>query len=466
MSKISIVDSIMIKNEKRLDAEYYKPEFLDVLNVLSKLKCLKMREVSNSIRKGIFYILANEYKLRGIPFLRVSNLGNPFVETKELVFISEEKNKEHKKTELTVGDIAISKGGSLGYIGVITPDIEKCNICQDIIGVKIKKEKINPYFLAIFLLSKYGQVQLERGRSQQVQPHLTLDVVRNLIIPEFSNDFQLQIEYLVKHAYEKRKLSEQKYEQAERSLYKLLGMSEEDVGKLEEEKSYETDFKNVSESLRLDAEYYHPKYLGIIKLLEKSPFEIKSLKEVVEISNEKINPTNEENKTKRFRYVPIAKINESGEIFEWDEFYGWQAPSRARMLIKENDIVIPSLAGTFDKIALVPRELDEQLTTTGCFVVRVKEDYPEFLFLLLRTPLFKRQLEQQTTGAIMSAVPKSLFGNLLIPKIPKEYQKGIATLVREYFELRKEARGLIKQAIKKVEEEIENASDTRSIREQ
>ena len=172
------------------------------------------------------------------------------------------------------------------------------------------------------------------------------------------------------------------------------------------------------------------------------------------------------NKTKRFRYVPIAKINESGEIFEWDEFYGWQAPSRARKLIKENDIIIPSLAGTFDKIALVPRELDGQLTTTGCFVVKVKEDYPEFLFLLLRTSLFKRQLEQQTTGAIMSAVPKSKFGELLIPKIPKDKQEEIATLVREYFELRKEARELIRRAIKEVEEEIENAINTGSVGEQ
>ena len=136
------------------------------------------------------------------------------------------------------------------------------------------------------------------------------------------------------------------------------------------------------------------------------------------------------------------------------------------MLIKENDIIIPSLAGTFDKIALVPRELDGQLTTTGCFVVRAKEDYPEFLFLLLRTSLFKRQLEQQTTGAIMSAVPKSVFGDLSILKIPKEEQKEIARLVREYFELRKEARELIRQAIMEVEEEIENASNTGAIGEQ
>ena len=197
---------------------------------------------------------------------------------------------------LTTGDIAISKGGSLGYIGIITPDIKVCNICQDIIGVKIKKEKINSYFLAIFLLTRYGQLQLERGRSQQVQPHLTLNIVRKLLVPKFSNDFQLHIERLVKNAYEKRKLAEQKYQHAEELLYKVLRIAKEEIEKLEEEKGYEMNFKNVAEAFRFDAEYYHPKYLGVIELLEKTPFEIKPLKNVVEISDKKIDPTSEKTK--------------------------------------------------------------------------------------------------------------------------------------------------------------------------
>ena len=192
--------------------------------------------------------------------------------------------------------------------------------------------------------------------------------------------------------------------------------------------------------------------------MKRVSFEVKPLKEIVKISNETIDPTKEPYKIKRFKYVPIAKINESGEIFEWEEFYGWQAPSRARMVIKEGDILIPSLSGTFDKIALVPEELDGQLTTTGCFVIRTRKDYPEFLFLLFRNPLFKRQLERLTTGAIMSAVPKTIFGNLLIPDISKDEQQEITNLVREYFKLRKEARQLVQRAIREIEEAIENAS--------
>jgi len=116
--------------------------------------------------------------------------------------------------------------------------------------------------------------------------------------------------------------------------------------------------------------------------------------------------------------------------------------------------------GTFDKIALAPAELDGQLASTGCFVIRSKEDYPEFLFLLFRTPLFKRQLEQLTTGAIMSAVPKTTFDSLLVPIIPKDKQEEIVSLVKDYFKLRKESRQLVQRAIREVEEAIENVSRT------
>ena len=460
MAKSSVVMfSYVEKNEIRMDGDYYKPEFLEIE------KCLNLIEKKyylSDISRDIFHPkeFKREYSKasKGIPLIRISNVSKGiFLEKKDFEYIYKKDEIFLNKNKVVEGDIIITRSGTIGLPVIITKSEEGYLVSADFIVLKIDKNKINPYYLLIYLASKFGR-QIIRGSIGGVQHHINTQNLRKIIVIPGSTNFQLRIEQLIKQAYEKRKLAEQKYQQAEELLYKLLGITKEEIEKLEEEKGYETNFKNVVEAFRFDAEYYHPKYLGIIELLEKSSFEVKLLRELVDISDEKVDPTSEENKTKRFRYVPIAKINESGEIFEWDEFYGWQAPSRARMLIRENDIIIPSLAGTFDKIALVPKELDKQLATTGCFVIRSKGDYPEFLFLLFRTPLFKRQLEQQTTGAIMSAVPKSVFGNLLIPKIPKNKQINIAKLVREYFELRKGARELIKQAVREVEEEIENVS--------
>ena len=464
MVAISEVRFSDITIDDRLEASYYHPirmetieklrklgKDITLLGSLSKVK-RKLLDPRNHYNDKFLY-----FELKNVP---KGGFGAFF-------YTVVGKNLDSSKFVFNRKNILFSKIRTYLNKVVIISEYIKEGICStEFIVLEVNESKIDPFVLWVYLVSKFGYNQVRFIGIGSTRPRANTSDILNIRVPLFSDDFMRNIREIVSNALKTLYESEKKYQHAEELLYKLLGISKEEIEKLEEEKGYETNFKNVAEAFRFDAEYYHPKYLGVIELLEKIPFEIKPLKNVVEILDKKIDPTNEKNKTKRFRYVPIAKINESGEIFEWDEFYGWQAPSRARKLIKEKDIIIPSLAGTFDKIALVPRELDGQLTTTGCFVVKVKEDYPEFLFLLLRTPLFKRQLEQQTTGAIMSAVPKSVFGDLSILKIPKEEQKEIAKLVRGYLELRKEARELIRQAIMGVEEEIENASNTGDVGEQ
>jgi len=463
MVKVSIVNSIFVRSEQRLDAEHYEPEFLSIMETLQKLRTkltvlpLSSREITpRFIKSMIVGDRTIHYGKIGTPFIRVSDIKELSIDTSKIKFLMHTKGLTGL-AKAKPHDVVISKSGTIASVGVIPEDYPEWYLSDDLICLRTN---INPYYLAAFLECKYGKLQVLRGRTQQVQMKVSIENLRKVLVPILPKDFQLHIEQLVKQAYEKRKLAEQKYQQAEELLYELLGIDKEEIEKLEVEKSYETNFKEVKQAFRFDAEYYHPKYLGILDLMKKVSFKVKPLKEVAKISNETTDPTKELYKTKKFKYVPIAKINESGEIFEWDEFYGWQAPSRGRMVIRKGDILIPSLSGTFDKIALVPEELDGQLATTGCFVVRAKNDYPEFLFLLFRSPLFKRQLERLTTGAIMSAVPKTIFGSLLIPDIPKDEQQEITNLVKEYFKLRKEARQLVQRAIREVEEAIKNASRT------
>ncbi|MBD6956393.1 MAG: restriction endonuclease subunit S [Thermoproteota archaeon] len=460
MARISIVNFFVISKEEIFSAEKYQEEILKYMNVLHQLyeqkKCIYLENIAKVLTNGATPYMP-DYKSGSVRFLTAENIGILEIHEKPIKWITLKNNMWIKRSELEIGDVLITIKGKLGCAAVLIEKFAKhININQDIARMVVKD--INPFYVATFLNSKYGSAQFDLKFVGQINKFVGLEKLKEFLIPILPESFQRNIEQLVRQAYEKRKLAEQKYQQAEEKIYKLLGISKEKIEKLEAEKAYETNFNGVRQAFRFDAEYYHPKYLGVVELLKKIPFEVKPLKEVVKISNEKLDPTKEQYKTKKFKYIPIAKISESGEIFEWEEFYGWQAPSRARMVIKRGDILIPSLIGTFDKIALVPEELDGHLATTGCFVVRSKDDYPEFLFLLFRSPLFKRQLEQQTTGAIMSAVPQTVFGNLLVPDIPKDEQREIANLVNEYFKLRKEARRLVRRAIREVEEVIENAS--------
>jgi len=55
----------------------------------------------------------------------------------------------------------------------------------------------------------------------------------------------------------------------------------------------------------------------------------------------------------------------------------------------------------------------------------------------------------------MSAVPKTTFGDLLIPIVSEQTQRQISELLKQSFLLRKESKELIEKAKKEVEEYIE-----------
>lgn len=442
--------------ESRFDAEYYQPEYLEIERLINKIKKNKLfdvkslKDITLDIRKGIFYILASEYVEEGIPFIRVSNLKHPLLDDSELVYISEERNKENIKTCLSPGDLAISKSGYLGLVSIIPPHIKKCNVSQDVIAVKMRKEYISEYVLC-FLLTKYGKKQLERGRTQVTQSHLELMYVRKLQIVLPSQEFQLKIKQKITKAEElNSKILNLRLEL--KKLSKDLGLEVPEVKGGE-------NFKVRKENLlnRLDPEFY---YYGerIPEIFKKYPYEIKFLDTLVDFSSKRINPRKKPDK--QFRYVEIADVNSSlGEIESFSEILGAEAPGRARMLLRAGNVILSRLRGSLKSIAIVPEELDGSIGTTGFIVLQPKEEIinKESLWWVLRTGICQRQLEQIASGAIMAAVNEKELRKLQVPIPPPDAQKEIKIKVEEIQKLKREVNRLMKEAVNEVEKLIEES---------
>jgi len=439
--------------ENRIDAEFYKPEYLKIIHFLDYIKKKKLfdvkqfKDITIAIRKGIFYILASEYVEKGVPFLRVSNLKDPLLNEADLVYISEEKNKEHIKTCLLPGDLAISKGGHLGLVSIIPSYIRKCNISQDVIGIKLRKEYIPEYVLC-FLLTKFGQTQLKRCRTQVAQPHLELEYVRRLQVVFPPENFQLKIREQIKKAETLRERI--------RELQLKLEELQEELGLVVPRISRTclvVDEKDLIS--RLDPEFYYYKQ-EIPVILQKYSYEVKLLDDVASLSKKRTNPMKKPDR--KIKYIEIADVNPyTGEIENWSEILGARAPSRARMVLKAGILVLSSLKGSLRSIAIVSSELDHAIGTTGFFVLEPKEEIinKESLWWVLRTDVCQRQLEQIASGAIMPAINEKELKNLKIPIPPPEIQKEIKDKVEEIQKLRREANRLVKEAIKDVEELIE-----------
>lgn len=86
------------KIEERLDAEYFKPKYIKIEKNLEKLvksdkiELIKLKDISNKVRKGIFSINKNEYVSKGIPFIRVGNINEILIDNDDITYITEQKN--------------------------------------------------------------------------------------------------------------------------------------------------------------------------------------------------------------------------------------------------------------------------------------------------------------------------------------------------------------------------------------
>jgi type I restriction enzyme S subunit len=164
---------------------------------------------------------------------------------------------------------------------------------------------------------------------------------------------------------------------------------------------------------RLDPGYYNPDYVSLESRLHKAG--AVELRTLADISKQRANPSDEPNL--RFKYVEIDDINnETGQILA-QELLGSEAPSRARRIIRKNEILLSMVRPNRRIVALVPPELDGAVCSTGFAVIRTKSIDPFYLFGFLKTNTATNQLIRRTSSSMYPTVTEEDIGDILVPKI-------------------------------------------------
>ena len=165
----------------------------------------------------------------------------------------------------------------------------------------------------------------------------------------------------------------------------------------------------------------------------KAGWEIKTLGEILQ-KTETINPL--QLPETEFNYVDVSSVsNTTFEIEQTQFLKGKDAPSRARRLIKENDVLFATVRPTLQRIAIVPEHLNNQVCSTGYFVLRPKNEINHrFVFYWLFTNDFMEQMENLQKGASYPAVTDAEVRAQKIPIPILLEQKRLVTLLDEAFE--------------------------------
>jgi len=447
MAQKSIVKYSDILKAKRFDAEYFKPEYLEYDLNIEKKGYWVLNEISD-VLGGKRLPLNENFVDEGVPYIRAEDIKNSFIDYENVPKISLELHKKLINYQTKKDDILLTiVGNSIGDVGIVKFEIDKCNLTEN--AAKITNiELINPETLFCFLLSKYGQNQIHREKVGTAQPKLALERIRRFKIPLFSQSFQLEIKNIVKTAYKKQILAKKFYKEAERILLKELDLVDY---KPKHRLAFTTTKKEVENTKRFDAEYFQPKYEEILEKIENYYGGYDTLGNVIKIKDENFIPK----KGEKYKYIALANVSNFGYIQSYEENFGENLPTRARRKINTGDVIVSSIEGSLNSCALIEKEFDNSICSTGFYVLNSEKINSETLLILVKSLPLQMQLKRGCKGTILTAIPKDELKKIKIPLINPIVQQQISQKINQSHLLRKESKELLEEAKRKVEEEID-----------
>ena len=462
MITYSIISKSHLEGALRLDPEYYQPEFLSNAKLLEKYGYSELKDLSTiGITKGETPLWRGDnYIKEGIPFLRSENLIPIGLELDDIVFISNKVNERMKRSKIYPNDVLVAiVGATIGKTGLVTDDFEEYNTNQANAIVRPQDEKKSAY-LSIVLETKICQLQIERLKGGGARDNLDLNEVQILKIPKTTSKLFEYSFAMVKKIRELRKSSQSLYTQAEDLLLEDLGLAASADGSTKltmtasaEDLTFTTSLKDCQQVGRIDADFFQPKYERILSKIKVKKEKLSNL-----VSWQKgIEPGSEEYAEEGRPFIRVSNmskfgINDNNQQFLSEKLYG---ELKDKYQPKKGEILLSKDATP--GIAVLLEQDVEGIISGGTLRLKIKDKNlnPQYLSLVLNSLICQMQIERDAGGSIIIHWRPDQVENTIIPILPLKTQQKIAELVNESFKLRKEAKELLEEAKKRVEEEIE-----------
>lgn len=461
MPQISYIKYIDVLEARRYDAEYFKPEYLEIEERLNRkgfnsLKSISSKIFRNPMMYGFSYI---EKKYDGFPFIRIDDLNNPFIELESCEHISKEINEKYNSSQLFYGDIVMGvRGNTIGRLGVYNGKDKEANISPNVIFFRLK-DKNYSNFIALYLLSKYGKLQIERMLNGTGQPTITSILLNELKIPILPQSFQLQIEEIVRSAHQKQTQSKQLYREAEELLMKEIfgeDCSAERSSAFPTVLWFTTTKTEVNEAHRYDSEYFQPKYAEIIKKIENYDGGWDLVKNQFKIINGKT-PEQYFEEEKEIQVLKTKQIR--NEAIQY-ESVAYSEKEFVTNILQERDVLFASMGvGSLGRTGIFYNfETDKKTSVDSTIKIfrNPKKIEPEVLQTFFNSIIGQEYIYRYVVGSTgIISIKNDFILDLKIPLIKPSIQKQIAEKIQESHKLRKESKELLEEAKRKVEEEIE-----------
>ncbi len=364
--------------------------------------------------KGIFDINAESYAEQGVPFLRILNLRNGTIDESNLALIPEPVHLAEAKTELLRGEIVLSK---TAYPAASLVTVDRCNTSQDTIATTLSaygKREYRPEAVVAYLNSSIGKTLLLRQFQGNVQLHLGLDDGRKVPIPRLGKNLQSDIAKAFQSAETQRRTSLGAMERAELLMTTALGL---DKWSASEPLTYTRNRVEVFDSGRLDAQFFTPRNLSLLRLLGRDN---QSISDMAPVRHEKFVPLTDGT----FNYLEIGGVRSDGSVGSLEVAHQ-EAPSRASQIVRKGDVITSMVRPIRRLSALVEDGQDGNVCSSGFVVLEPKHVLGSVLLVYLRLPLVCELMDLFTSATMYPAISEHDLLAIPIPAIEAQTQSQV-----------------------------------------
>ncbi len=412
----------------RAEVVFHQPWIRERLGILDKsnFTVRNLGTIIDEIRYGTgsppTYLDESE---NTVPFVRATDIKDGEVNLETLLHVAAEQPGRMNKYRLTGGELIIVRSGAnTGDCAVVPHLLANALAAYDLILTF--KSDISAKFVAAFLDTEIGRLQLNLVKGRSAQPHINAAEVAALqiLLPPITE--QQNLVDAIDTAREERRA---KVAEADALLAGIDGFLLDSLGMMAPVDDGRRVFAVSSEGVfsRLDPHFHSPAFARIERMLAQVNCE--PLGRIATFSKETWRPQDHGQPT--FRYIEINTANPQTGEANWNEVPTLEAPSRARMKVQAKDIIVSLTRPHHGSIAYLGPEFDGCIASTGFAVIRNVPEHisRDYLWCVLRAQFCLQQMLQRASGGNYPAITEPELAKILVPVPDKAIQNVIAAEV-------------------------------------
>ena len=450
MAVWSTVDVSELGHAQRIEADYYRPHYLEISARLEAVKSVPLTRHLGYLTDGTH--VTPKYVPQGVPFLSSSDI-DPFLVSPVIEkFISEAEHLRLRHCQPDAGDILMSKSGRIGSCAVVPASVKKgdWNIYEGVALLRV--DGVEPHYVAAFLNSIYGHSQIRRELKGVAQPHLHLEDIRRLKLFVPDPDQMAEVSALVIGGMERAQCAHQLFQDAQDDLEAELGLH-----KLTFQKpvGYIAQFSDLETSHRSDAQHYQPRHKQLIDHIKGFPSaRVRDIRRLNRRGLQPIYLKNGDFDVVNSQHLGATYIDYDG--LEKTSAKSFTSAPEAH--IQPDDLLIYTTGAYIGRTNVYLSDAPA-MASNHVNILRLQPGIDAaYMALVFQSIVGQYQTQQHARGSAQAELYPSDIDRFVVPLIDIGMQQAIGNLVRESLVKQQQSRQLLAQAKTRVEQLIEEAT--------